>query len=185
MVKNNQNSYFCLKSKTTFMTDNYALADTSKEIFQELLNGNVRFVIDSMINNDYRTQLFNNINKESIKVIIITDISPELAVEPCFDRKLGELVVYRVPGGRITPVVLESIEDVLKNRNIKLIVNLGIDNSTSVKNKSSLSHLKSIKDNNPIEDIFDLNTTELSRFGIDIKNAIYRSGTGMIERQDF
>lgn len=164
------------------MQDNYKNATTAEEIFQELLNGNIRFVTDNSTNKNFREQLFSTRDIAKPKAIIITDIDSSLAVENAFDRALGELVVFRTPGGKINQDIKDVIKLIKNDENTPLVINLGVDNSACIANKLNINSLKNLTNSNEHKEIFEVNTKELASINIEIKNLIYRTSTGMMER---
>ncbi len=109
-----------------------AASFTSESALQELINGNLRFVSQKLINIDYHAQIESTKDMQKPHSIILTCMDSRVPPEIIFDQGIGNIFVVRNAGNIEDKNVLGSMEYAVKFAGAKLIVVLGHSNCGAV-----------------------------------------------------
>ena len=103
----------------------------SQDIIYKLKQGNKRFINNLSL---HKNNLYGSIQqKPNPDYMIISCMDCRVPIEYIFDFKIGEAYVIRVAGNTINKSTLDSIEFVISNTNVKLILVLGHYDCAAIK----------------------------------------------------
>jgi carbonic anhydrase len=113
----------------------------NNEVFNDLMQGNKRFIKDRLEHPHQDISYALNLSKsQHPKAVVITCADSRVSPEILFDQGLGDLFVIRNAGNVIDDDVLGSIEYAIEHLDVKTIVVLGHENCGAV--TATVNHLK-------------------------------------------
>lgn len=106
---------------------------TPKSVLSELLEGNDRFVNNSLEKVDYNSLVKDTISGQYPKAVILSCIDSRVPVEQVFDQNIGDIFVARVAGNFENIDILGSLEYACNVAGSKLVFVLGHESCGAVK----------------------------------------------------
>jgi carbonic anhydrase len=106
---------------------------TPKSVLSELLEGNDRFVNNSLEKVDYNALVKDTISGQYPKAVILSCIDSRVPVEQVFDQNIGDIFVARVAGNFENIDILGSLEYACNVAGSKLVFVLGHESCGAVK----------------------------------------------------
>ncbi len=107
--------------------------ESKKEALEELKLGNIRFIKDSLINNNYKKQIEISKTGQRPHSLILTCMDSRVPPEIIFDQGIGNIIVLRNAGNLEDENMLGSMEYAVKYTSIKQIVILGHSHCGAIK----------------------------------------------------
>jgi carbonic anhydrase len=98
---------------------------TPDMVIEILRQGNGEFVNDNLTIKNNMERVYNAVNGQYPKAMVLSCIDSRIPVEDIFHRGIGDIFVARVAGNIINPDILGSLEFACKIAGAKLIVILG------------------------------------------------------------
>lgn len=118
---------------TTTIDKETQSALTPDNVIDDLIQGNQRFVKDSMQARAYQKQRESTVSGQYPKAAVLSCIDSRVPVETIFDQGIGDLFVARVAGNFENTDILGSLEYSCKVAGSKLIFVLGHESCGAVK----------------------------------------------------
>lgn len=106
---------------------------TPDGVLQDLMEGNKRFITNTMLARDHASQMEKTHEGQWPKAVVLGCIDSRVPVEMVFDQGLGDLFVARVAGNFENIDILGSLEYSCKVAGSKLILVLGHESCGAVK----------------------------------------------------
>lgn len=106
-------------------TNREVIVHSSKESFNELKNGNQRFLQGKSINTNYLEQIEQTKNGHQAHAVILSCMDARVPPEIIFDQGIGNVFVIRNAGNLEDENVLGSLEYSVVHSTAKLIVVMG------------------------------------------------------------
>lgn len=129
---NEHNCETSCKSKDV-MTKQKQVEFTPDEVLNDLLEGNKRYISNTMKNRDFQAQVKATTEEQFPKAVILACIDSRVPVEYIFDQGVGDIFVARVAGNIEDEALLGSMEYGLGVAGSKLLMVLGHENCGAVK----------------------------------------------------
>jgi len=104
-----------------------------KGVLQDLMDGNNRFVSDSLNTTDNKALVQQTTGGQFPKAVILSCIDSRVPVETVFDQAIGDVFVARVAGNFENTDILGSMEYSCKVAGSKLVLVLGHESCGAVK----------------------------------------------------
>lgn len=118
---------------TTTIDKETQSALTPDDVINDLIQGNQRFIKDSLHQRAYQKQRENTVSGQYPKAAVLSCIDSRVPVETVFDQGIGDLFVARVAGNFENTDILGSLEYSCKVAGSKLIFVLGHESCGAVK----------------------------------------------------
>ncbi len=106
---------------------------TPDGVFQELMEGNKRFLANNLTPHNLQAQVKNAAGGQNPKAIILSCIDSRIPVEEVFDESIGDVFVARVAGNVVDDDILGSMEYACKYAGAKLVMVVGHESCGAVK----------------------------------------------------
>lgn len=103
-----------------------------KAVLQDLMEGNERFINNTMEERGYQEQRKDTIGGQFPKAIVLSCIDSRVPIETIFDQGIGDVFVARVAGNFENVDVLGSLEYSCKAAGSKLVLVLGHESCGAV-----------------------------------------------------
>lgn len=147
---------------------------TADSVLKDLMEGNDRFISQTMLARDYSAQIKDTKEGQWPKAVVLSCIDSRVPVEKVFDQGVGDLFVARVAGNFENKDILGSMEYSCRVAGSKLVLVLGHESCGAVKaacddvELGNITHLLS-----NIQPAVDITKTDGER---NSKNAKFVSG---------
>lgn len=106
---------------------------TPQLVLTDLLEGNKRFISDSLQAIDYKALIKQTAGAQYPKAVILSCIDSRMPVETIFNQAIGDVFVVRVAGNFENTDILGSIEFACKVSGSKLVLVLGHEACGAIK----------------------------------------------------
>lgn len=106
---------------------------TPDDVLRELMQGNQRFVSETLTTRDHSAMVRDAVNGQFPMAAILSCVDSRIPVEDVFDRGIGDVFVARVAGNFENTDILGSMEFATKISGAKLVLVLGHENCGAVR----------------------------------------------------
>lgn len=132
------------ESVETILTHEEQQRYTPDEVLRSLLEGNERFMKDSLTHRLHSRQLRLAAAGQYPKAVILSCVDSRIPVEDVFDKGIGDLFVARIAGNVVNDDIVGSLEFACAVSGAKLILVLGHQECGAVKAAIDSVHIGNI-----------------------------------------